>query len=707
MINLRGHGDRTITKLQNTTLVVKSFLSREWAAHGILLLGYSLIACFFLFGVLTSRGNAAQQDWTFPVTANSSWDNLYQHFFIWHLFGFGGVVTYFDLLFSLPSALFAQIGFFGGAEIKILAVGLVAIGGWFAYLMCRSFGISRSSSFLSGLFFMTTALVFDYLMFGWTYNMISYDLLPLFILITKKGLETGALRYALAGGIILALALMYPQAAIFYIPVLALIVIFVAGTNFKIILKGLLHSIITLGIGALSYTYFFTSYTGIFYSFSSDVVSAINENLTLANVARFWGSTYNYQFETYFPKSLLLFSFIPLVIASLSIILKPRNKWLYFFAFLYIFSLLPELAGNAVFSLPFGFAFRILSLFLIPSALGIAALIGFSSDAILIKLSSLRNNRLKKYAGKFLVLAILLLIVLSGAPWWLGQTSGAVASPQATKLNLVELPHGFVDWNKFVPSNDSGMFVLYWPISSYIQFENTLYYSETFQGVNNPFFQPATNFSPVLGSAAFFSSMSRFFNGNYSQLGEVWGNMSIKYIVVFTNTSSSNFNYATADDLLNGLYKVNGVVEIYQSQGVIVFEDQYAKPVVYSNNTNASIDIISRNPTYYKVAVNASSPFTLILNQQYDQGWTASIDGKAIPVSDHFAFDDSYNAWQVNSSGQLTIELYYQPQTNYLAGVLISMITFYGVFAYLIAIAIKDLIVKRNKKVRLEKAITQ
>ena len=188
------------------------------------------------------------------------------------------------------------------------------------------------------------------------------------------------------------------------------------------------------------------------------------------------------------------------------------------------------------------------------------------------------------------------------------------------------------------------------------------------------------------------------FDGNYSKLGEIWGAMSIKYIVVLTNTTSSNFNSASANGLIYGLYNVTGVMEVSQGPGVIVFENHYAKPVVYSNNTNANIDIVSRSPASYKVDVNSSSPFNLILNQNYDKEWIASINGKPILNSEHFKSDDSFNVWQINSTGHFTIELYYRPQTNYLIGVIISMLTFYGASVYLIAITGKSLIKRRKRK---------
>ena len=491
---------------------------------------------------------------------------------------------------------------------------------------------------------------------------------------------------------------MYPQAIIFYVPILALIVVFVAGINSKKLIKGLLHTFITLGIGALSYAYFFTSYLGVFYSFDSGVISAINSNLTLVNVARLWGSTFNYQFETYYPESLILFSFVPIILAFVSLILRHRNKWLYFFALLYIFSLVPELAGDVVFSLPFGFAFRILSLFLIPSALGLATLIGFSSDTIILRLLNLGKNKISKFTINFVSLALLLLIVLSGVPWWIGETSGAVVSAPATKLNLFELPSGYLDWSNFVQNIDTGMFVLYLPITLYLQLENTTYFSEAYQGVNNPLFQPMTVLSPVQGGGPVDNAILSLWDGNTSQIAEVFGSASIKYIVVLTNTTSDGLNGLSSNNYLSGLSEAQGILEVYQLPGVVVFEVENAKPIVYSNSANVSLVITSRNPASYEVVANSVSPFTLVFNQEYNPSWIASVNGNPIPASDHFKFEDFFNGWRVNSTGLVTIELNYEPQRNYFTGVLISILTFYGVSAYLIAVSVKGLVVQRKRR---------
>jgi len=63
---------------------------------------------------------------------------------------------------------------------------------------------------------MSTALAFDWLMFGWTFNLISYAILPLFILLTRKLVQKPRLVTAVSDGVLLAIALTYPQSLVVY-----------------------------------------------------------------------------------------------------------------------------------------------------------------------------------------------------------------------------------------------------------------------------------------------------------------------------------------------------------------------------------------------------------------------------------------------------------------------------------------------------------
>ena len=116
---------------------------------------YFAISVFFLFGLITSRGDAAQGDWGIPLTVNAALNNLHSIFSVWSYNGFGNVIGGYYSFPFLPilNAVFAPLGFVGGAEVKVLSILLVALAGITMYLLARSFGLGLLSSFLSGLFF--------------------------------------------------------------------------------------------------------------------------------------------------------------------------------------------------------------------------------------------------------------------------------------------------------------------------------------------------------------------------------------------------------------------------------------------------------------------------------------------------------------------------------------------------------------------------
>ena len=107
---------------------------------------------------------------------------------------------------------------------------------------------------------------------------------------------------------------------------------------------------------------------------------------SLINPIRLWGSTYNYQFETYFPKELILLSFLPLLVAAMGLLLRPHDRRVLFCSFAYLFVFIPyQVYINLhylVFNLPYGSIFEAPSIFLVPASLGLALLIGFTNQTI-------------------------------------------------------------------------------------------------------------------------------------------------------------------------------------------------------------------------------------------------------------------------------------------------------------------------------------
>ena len=660
---------------------------------------YVVISVFFLFGLITSRGDVAQQDWAIPITTNAAVNGAHSLFFVWLYNGFGGPVLgrWGFPFFQLLNAALAPFGFVGGAEIKLLSIFLVAIGGITTYVLARSLRLGFFSSFLSGLFFMTTAVVFNWLMFGWIFYLIAYDLLPLMILVTKKFLETNDVRYALINGLILAVATTQPTFILIYPLFGFLFVLFESRGCLKIIRRGLFLTAISLSVWFLTALSFFTSYnntsTSSFYQgdFFLVILSQFNHLSFLLNPIRLWGSTFNYQFETYFPKEIALLSFLPIILAIIGVLLRPRDRRVLFFLLCYMFVFVSyESYANfhfLVYNLPYGSLFEAPSIFLVPASLGLALLIGYTNQTI-----SRVSIRFKNAISRHLVhsacfITILIILISAAMPWWTGQASGNPILGSPTKLNLYQTPSGYTEWVNAVAA-DNEYFVLYVPpFLGNAQITNTSYFSLPFEGVNGAIFTQINDL-PYVSPANGTIFINQLFNGS-AEVGEQWGVCSIKYIVVYTNVQSE-YNLT---DLFSRLSAQNGIVKVANLTDVIVYQNNFAKPIVYANNSNALTKIVYHDPVTYKVQANSTSSFFLILNQVYSAGWTASVNGTNL--STHLKNNNGFNSWYINYTGTMTIDIYYEPQTTYIASMTISIVVILSVSLYLILATVRK--VRRNQ----------
>jgi hypothetical protein len=649
---------------------------------------YVAISVFFLFSLIFNSGDVAQNDWAIPLTASAAINDFSSRLFVHSLNGFGeaGIGGFGFPFFQVINAVFAPIGFVGGAEIKILAVFLVSLGGITAYLLARSFRLSRFSSFLSGLFFMTTPVVFNWLMFGWIYYILAYDLFPLMILTTKKFMETGQIRYTLINGLILVAAVSQPAFILVYPAVWLLFVLFECKGFLNALRKGLMLTVISLSVWFLTALTFFTSFSNaVTLSFyNGDFFGVIQEQFRnfahIINPIRLWGSSYNFQFETYFFPWLIVLTFVPAILAALLLILRPRDKRVLFFFLSYLFAVLAFFIYNNlqffVFQLPFGGIFEAPSVFLVPASLGLAFLMGYFNQIISssIKLKNILRVHSLKYISFFL---LLLLIISVGNPWWTGQASGNPLLGPTTKLNLYSIPSGFTDWSKTVPDGNQ-YFVLYLPLSAILQIPNSTYFSQIYDGVNGVIFTEVNNLPYIsISNSSLF--LSQLMDGD-SGLAERWGSFSIRYIVVYTNVES---NYDISN-ILNRLSNQSGIVEVDSLPSVVVFEDQFAKPLVYSDQAGVTLNILHIDPALFKLKANSNGSFVLILNQIYNSGWKAWVNNSVLPDSTHFKDANGFNGWRIASTGDMTIDLYYEPQTTYIISMAISAATIIAILFYLV-----------------------
>ncbi len=121
---------------------------------------------------------------------------------------------------------------------------------------------------------------------------------------------------------------------------------------------------------------------------------------------------------------------------------------------------------------------------------------------------------------------------------------------------------------------------------------------------------------------------------------------------------------------------------------------QFINELQQSEQSNAPIITFNEvDPTKYSVTVeNATVPFFLVFNENYDSNWKAYVGNNATSVSDtlHFTANGYANAWYIdpqanNENTTFTITLYYTPQNYYNAGLIIAGITTIVCVSYLIA----------------------
>jgi len=126
------------------------------------------------------------------------------------------------------------------------------------------------------------------------------------------------------------------------------------------------------------------------------------------------------------------------------------------------------------------------------------------------------------------------------------------------------------------------------------------------------------------------------------------------------------------------------------------------KDVIIHDNTfnieNFSAPLVEYsevNPTLYLVNIrNATSPFILVFNQNFNEAWQARINGTSIDAKHHFIGNGYANAWYIDKKGNYQIVIEYIPQKTYNILVFISISS----FVVLIVISVYKLSVQRLRK---------
>ena len=204
-----------------------------------------------------------------------------------------------------------------------------------------------------------------------------------------------------------------------------------------------------------------------------------------------------------------------------------------------------------------------------------------------------------------------------------------------------------------------------------------------FQGVNGAVFTDV-NSLPYVSSQIRHYLLIDLLNGT-ANVSEQWGTYSIKYIVVYRIVDTGYNN----TEVIARLSEQDGMVKMVNLPEIVVFENGYARPIVYTSNSSAKVEITHNDQTLYKLTAMSTSPYLLTLNQAYSPGWVASVNGIALPASQHIKDSNGFNGWYINETGNMTIELYYEPQTAYMIVMVFSTGVIVAMVLYLIIATVK------------------
>jgi hypothetical protein len=646
----------------NKKSIIKKILKNEII---FITLIYFIISIYFVIGTLISKGNVPPNDWGTPVTRSAAYALLKSSFYVLSNSDYG-IITPSIILSIIINPLYCI--FYGGNAVKFWSLFLLTLIGSNTYYLSRKIGLNKTSSFFAGLFYMSTPITFNLLMFGWIYYLLEYSFLPIYILLFMKTLNEKKIRYSFLSGLILAI-IAQPLFVLIYIVVTIVFLAFNLKKNsFILFLKNTLIVFAIYAIENLSViqnSLFMHNLASFFSSkaYASAEIAQFSNLGSFLNVIRLWGSNWNLWFETYYPAKFILLTFIPILFIGLASLVS-KNKISAFFSLLYlIFVGITFVAYKFLYfiitEIPLGYIFDEFNMLLFPAALGMAISIGFFMHSFSYKIKG-DKEKIKKLAFSAVIFII---IVFSGLSWWTGQAYGPSVG-YADKLNLYSVPSDIQNWSSKVNASDE-YFVLYDPII----FDAAIANSSTFRFGLNSNLYAMNNLNHVDPYEPYTLQIYNLISENKPGLAYELGNLSIKYVVVYkiAEPPFTSGKYIVPDEIISNLSNQRGFVKVIDTPDLAVFENNYAVPIVHSNN--ASVKIMYMDPTEFVVLAKSDSSFVIILNQQYSDLWTASVNGKPVPLYDHIRVNTQinglyFNGWLINSTGTSKIILYYKPQTQ-------------------------------------------
>lgn len=571
----------------------------------IVILLYLFTIVIFLRGIIFSRGIIIGGDWGLPLTQSQMYRYFQSAFYTWSDRELFGTQQFFlnSLPFQLLIGLLAKIGITGDIYTKLLLIFAFVFPAYTMYLFFRFLNCEKKVAIFSGFLFCTMPFFFNYAAMGWVFVLLAMGILPISLIFFIRSVKEEKISYSIITGILYFLAMVQSQSIIWFPIVFFLFSIYLVHDkkSFYAYTKSLLIILfIFLGLNTFWWLpLFFSERSGTLNTSlgGSSISLGTWVKLNPVNILKGWGSLFNYQYETTYPKALIPFSFVLPIIAYSSLLFLRRTRIVYSLAAISLVLMILFLLGPGfIVKLPFSDFIRDVARF---SSLSSFAFVTLAA----LVLNFLFDN--KKPYSKYIAITLCFLLVINTYPFWAGELTGKQQTKEDIRLRTYDFPSGYTKLENFIKKEGVDTKILYIPIGTGLRFiDNDKFYG-LYKGAPDIF----ASYSPKQGMVG-ISDKSKGLNielgqkidtQQFADINELLNLMGIKYLAVRKNVSYAYSQGKTGNEISSSITQQTNMklIQDFGSVSLIQNDDYYPhfyipNNIVFSNTDSEDLpDVLS------------------------------------------------------------------------------------------------------------------
>ena len=601
---------------------------------------FLLLSLFILRDIIFSSFFIGfNHDQNFPMTNDMLRTYCTRAFYIWHNDNGGSVYIYpAENLLKFLLYPFSLINISGLTIIKLIYIFIFSFSGYSMYLFLKEiYKFTIISSFISGIFYMTTPLLFNKIAAGHVPYIISYALSPFIIYLFIKYINKSNISNFIA----VSMFLSFISIQIQFIIMMMMLLFFYAIIVLKIKLKNVIYKFIYINLFVILINSFWIIPTILEYSSFSTTIKSTIDISDLKN----WGTSFlnafrmigyrSPHFETVLNnsnyKNIWDISSLLIVIIVFSTLLLYKNRIVLYFGIVSVFILIivtitgpfETFVYHLYTIIPFSNVFR--------EVYHLVFLISISYTIILAFFIQ-KIYHYKKYFNIISIFSVLILVLINGIFLYTGNFSGQVQQYQFNQTNLDII-------SKYTNSTNNYR-ILYVPTIQPFKYDNL-----TYNGID-----PIIEYSlkPTIGNYVWPEFLRRAIIETYTpsaDLINIFNLLSIKYIIFRKDLQSTLPSYLNEGKLSlgNESYDIrsiwtnnnlNKTLTNQLSQNLVLSYNSPSLSVFMNNNSLPRI-----YPATIPIAINGNIDKLFIL---LSSSTINNLDNEAIFLSKQL----NQNQWQ-------------------------------------------------------------